>query len=300
MKESWVIPPDDLGQLLAETNFTRREILQFYEQASRTSSSDTIDKKSFSLLCFQNGIKNPAIVERLWKVWDSDADGNLTHYELIKGLNPLLRGTRSEVASFFFDLYDLDGSLDLTPQEVTAIYSDMLNFTQGDGSDGLSHDQKNRLNKWVNDQQRNNGKLDKDGFIEAVGALERNDEKTALFSRRTAYYLFLTAWFEVGTSFALPAMGALSERIQTRFETNEEGIGTLTSAYFFAAMVGPLAGGLAMDKWGPGIVVIGANAIVVLGAILQAVAKGNDQMWLIVFGRLLLGFGGGKRTMHLN
>ena len=47
-----------------------------------------------------------------------------------------------------------------------------------------------------------------------------------------------------------------------------------------------------MDKLGPGKVVIGANVIVALGAMLQAIANGKDQFWLIVMGRLLLGFGG--------
>ena len=47
-----------------------------------------------------------------------------------------------------------------------------------------------------------------------------------------------------------------------------------------------------MDRLGPGIVVIAANMIVVVGAMLQAIAKGNDQLWLIFIGRLLLGFGG--------
>jgi MFS family permease len=87
-------------------------------------------------------------------------------------------------------------------------------------------------------------------------------------------------------------MGALSDRIKERFDITDEGIGTLTSAYFFAAMVGPLAGGIAMQKWGPNITIIGANVIVTLGAMCQAIANGPDQLWLIYVGRLLLGFGG--------
>jgi MFS family permease len=88
-----------------------------------------------------------------------------------------------------------------------------------------------------------------------------------------------TAWFEMGTSFSLPAMGALPDRIKERFDMNDEGIGTLTSAYFFAAMVGPLVGGYAMDKFGPGIVVILANFCVLVCAVLQASAKGANTGW---------------------
>ena len=232
------------------------------------------------------------LVKRLWEVWDLNADGKLSHFELVKGLNPLLRGDRAELASFFFDIYDIDGNDDLTSAELIAIYSDMLQSTNGDESEGLKAAQRDRLREWVSETQNGEGKLDKEAFVEAVVQMSKSKEEASLVSMRTAYYIFLTAWFEMGTSFSLPAMGALSDRIKDRFDTNDEGIGTLTSAYFFAAMVGPLVGGYAMDKLGPGLVVIAANIVVVIGAVLQAIAKGSDQFWLILIGRLLLGFGG--------
>jgi Ca2+-binding EF-hand superfamily protein len=285
-----IVPPDELGQLLAETNFTKREIMGFYRYA--TSGSETISKTDFGQLCFEHGVKNASLVHRLWKLWDINGDGKLSHFEVVKGLNPILRGDRTQIASFFFELYDIDGNADLTSPELIAVYSDMIHYTEGDDSEGLSAEQRDRLRAWVHEHQNQKGRLDKESFVEAVRTMEEAEEKDSLWSWRTVYYVFLTAWFEMGTSFALPAMGALSDRIQDRFDINDEGIGTLTSAYFFAAMVGPLAGGYAMDKYGPGIVVIGANVIVVLGAMLQAIAKGEDQFWLILIGRLLLGFGG--------
>ena len=284
------VPPDELGQLLSETNFTKREIIDFYKYAS--PDSEFISKKEFGQLCFEHGIKNSQLVSRLWELWDLNSDGKLSNFELVKGLNPLLRGNRAELAAFFFDIYDIDGNNDLSSGEVIAIYSDMLNATTGDESEGLSSAQRDRIRQWVREKQNKEGKLTKDAFVEAVVQMSNSNEEASLISWRTAYYIFLTAWFEMGTSFSLPAMGALSDRIKDRFDTNDEGIGTLTSAYFFAAMVGPLVGGYAMDKLGPGVVVIAANVVVVVGAMLQAVAKGNDQLWLILIGRLLLGFGG--------
>lgn len=285
------ISPDDLGELLKETNFTKREIVDFFKYAS--PDTGYLSKKEFGHLCFENGIKNPALVSRLWKLWDVNGDGQLSCFELVKGLSPLLRGDRAKLASFFFDLYDVDGDADLTSPEVIAVYSDMLHATQGDSSEGLSSGQKHRLREWVHAHKNSNGKLTKEAFVDAIVEMGNGTaEKPSLLSLRTAYYVFLTAWFEVGTSFALPAMGALSDRIKGRFDISDDGIGTLTSAYFFAAMVGPLAGGYAMDKLGPGLVVIGANCIVVLGSMLQAIANGKNQFWLILIGRLLLGFGG--------
>lgn len=197
------------------------------------------------------------------------------------------------MAAFFLELFDEDCDADLTSPEVIAVYSDLLHYTQGNTSEGLTAKQQSRLRLWVHQHQNEHGRLDKQSFVDAVQHMTTQPQgKAPFWTWRTAYYVFLTAWFKMGTSFALPAMGALSGRIKERFDTNDEGIGTLTSAYVFAAMVGPLCGGYAMDRYGPGLVVIGANSIVVLGAMLQAIAKGPDQLWLILIGRLLLGFGG--------
>lgn len=292
------VPPDDLGTLLKETNFTKREILEFYKYSNTTNDDQYgVSKKDFAQICFVKGIRNANLVSRIWELWDSNHDGFLSVFELVKGLNPLLRGDRSTLAGFFYDLYDKDGDCDLTSPEVISVYSDLVHYNNQGGDDssfrgGLSQKQKQRIRDWVQTHQNEHGKLDKDSFVRGIEEANDLEERPALFTLRTLYYVFLTAWFEMGTSFSLPAMGALSNRIQDRFNIGEQEIGTLTSAYFFAAMVGPLAGGFVMDKIGPGWVVIGANMIVVLAAALQASANGTDQFWLILVGRLLLGFGG--------
>ena len=56
--------------------------------------------------------------------------------------------------------------------------------------------------------------------------------------------------------------------------------------------MGPIIGGIIMDKIGPGWVVMGANVIVTLGAACQAAADGASMFWLLLVGRLLLGLGG--------
>jgi hypothetical protein len=96
------VPPDEMGQLLAETNFTKGEIADFYRYAS--PGVDSISKKEFGQLCFENGVKNPALVNRIWSLWDIDGDGSLSHFEVVKGLTPILRGNRVEVA-FFCTIY---------------------------------------------------------------------------------------------------------------------------------------------------------------------------------------------------
>mmetsp|Transcript_17005 Transcript_17005/g.39237 ORF Transcript_17005/g.39237 Transcript_17005/m.39237 type:complete len:592 (-) Transcript_17005:751-2526(-) len=299
--------PEELQDLLERTNFTEREIKAFYKYA-QTSSSESQDgvltKKEFARVCLDQGLTNTALVERLWTVLDRNHDAQISHRELVLGLSPLLRGTREQVAAFFFELYELDGDGCLEPQEAIAVYSDLIRAGQEVPSEKptdtkndntlstLTTQQKQRLTTWILDHAGEDQKLDKQEFVQAVLDLETSTVKPPFCTCRSTYYIFWTAWFEMGTSFALPAMGALSGRIKDRFETTDSGIGVLTSAYYVAAMVGPMVGGLCMDKYGPGIVVIAANVIVAGGAFCQAFADGPDQFWLLILGRLLLGFGG--------
>ena len=163
------IPPDDLAQLLSETNFTKREIIQFYKYAA---GDESISKKEFAVICFERGgIRNANLVDRMYQFFDENSDGKLTHFELVKGLNPLLRGTKSDVAGFFFDLYDIDGNDDLSAAEIIAVYSDMLNASQESDSDGLTANEKKRIRLWVKDHQQQRAQV-----VDATETINDNAE----------------------------------------------------------------------------------------------------------------------------
>ena len=67
---------------------------------------------------------------------------------------------------------------------------------------------------------------------------------------------------------------------------------TMAGVYYAGAIVGPMLGGMFMDKNGPALTVVIANCVVVLGATLQASANGSGQWWMLVLGRIVLGMGG--------
>jgi len=284
------VPPDELAQLLTETNFTDREIANFYKYP-------VIGKKQFMELCIENGIQSVPLMERMYAKFDTNHDGQLSHFELVRGLNALLRGTRDQVASLFFDLFDVNGDGELSTAELIAVYSDMVHYDNNDSRTGLSSAEKKQIRNFVENREGGgSGVLDKDAFLEEIRRVDietkEPKKRCALLTWRTIYYVFLVSWFEMGTSFSLPAMGALSDRIKYRFDVGDQEIGTLTSAYFFSAMVGPLIGGIFMDNYGPGKVIIAANVVVLIGAAFQAIADGKDQFALLLVGRLLLGLGG--------
>ena len=75
------------------------------------------------------------------------------------------------------------------------------------------------------------GKLDQAAFVNVVRKMvEAAEVSPPFFSPRNLFFILITAWSEVGTSFALPAMGALSARIQQRFECGPSEIGSLVSS----------------------------------------------------------------------
>lgn len=284
---------EQLAQLLQETNFTAKEIEGFFS----FGEGDRLTEVDFVKLCAANGLTAPGLVTRMWDVFDMDDDGSCSDYELVTALNPLMRGTLEDVADMFFRLYDVDGNNELSVAEIVSVYSDLVRVSRpkdaNENLDGLTAAQRRNITKFVRDAEKDSasGKLDKDAFVRVVRQMAV-DTESPLLSGRNLFFMFVTSWSEVGTSFALPAMGALSARIQRRFDCGAAEIGELTALYYCAAMIGPMVGGLFMDKVGPQLVVIGANVLVTAGALCQALADTPSMFWLLMAGRVLLGLGG--------
>jgi Ca2+-binding EF-hand superfamily protein len=104
------IPEDELEQLLELTNFSKREIIDFYtrEDINDENNDGLIDRSEFANLCRKAGLRHESLINRLWKFFDSDDSSSITKFELVKGVAPLVRGTSRDIAGMFFDLYDVD------------------------------------------------------------------------------------------------------------------------------------------------------------------------------------------------
>jgi Ca2+-binding EF-hand superfamily protein len=102
-KEKTLVPDDELAKLLETTNFSKREIVDFYTRKDVNDKNDDgfLDYSEFAGLCEDSGLKNEGLVKRLWKFVDNDNSGRITKFELVQGVAPLVRGTIEDVASMF-------------------------------------------------------------------------------------------------------------------------------------------------------------------------------------------------------
>ncbi|EQC37175.1 CAMK/CAMK1 protein kinase [Saprolegnia diclina VS20] len=90
----------------ALTRFTEPEIhvmREMYRGITHASSETGVNKASFLKIFPLPGL----LGERLFAVFDKNASGAISFYELVAGLAVLCRGSREEKLKFIFDLYDV-------------------------------------------------------------------------------------------------------------------------------------------------------------------------------------------------
>jgi Ca2+-binding EF-hand superfamily protein len=285
-------PAHELEELLKTTAFTKTEITHFYNY----SGGPSIDRSNFDWVCVQCKLEHEPLQTRLWGVIDKDHDGTVTVQELIKALSPLARGSLEELACFFFNLYDEDHQGSLSMEEVVAVYSDLVVAHLG-GTE-ITEAEVQNVRVFFTQRMDGNGdqKISRDEFARIVQNYAKNEQNTGrkpFLTCRNLRLMFITSLFELGTSFCLPAMGALATRIQIRYGgLSDAGVGSLVGYYYAGSIFGPLFGGQIMDLYGPSVTIIIANSIVGFGSFLQASTDGAGGFYMLTVGRFIIGFGG--------
>jgi len=193
-------------------------------------------------------------------------------------------------------MYDVNNDKSIDVEEVLSVYSDIFVVNTGITAAGLNPVQEQKVRSFFKQADKNStGGLDYAEFANAVKLLHTTSgggTKQPFLTPINMYMVFVTAFFELGTSLSLPAMGALSVQMQNRFDIGDADIGALVSWYYCGSMFGPLFGGQLLIKFGAARTIILANSIVACGAFLQAFADGPDQFSLLCVSRFVIGFGG--------
>eukprot|EP00158_Paraphelidium_tribonemae_P001441 Partr_v1_DN24403_c0_g1_i5_m66638 putative EF-hand calcium binding domain 1 len=127
----------------ASTSFDRREleVLQrrFRSMSSNKSASGVprIDRQSFrDMLSKKFGVTESLIMDRIFKVFDQDADNLISLSEFIKGMDVFLKGKFDDHVKYCFKVYDLNGDRGLSKEEMFQLLQNCL-VKSDDDDDGV-------------------------------------------------------------------------------------------------------------------------------------------------------------------
>lgn len=293
----------EVADLMKTTRYTEVQLEKFYKFSSEPPfAKGQIDQDRFRQLADEHGLTSKPLQDRMWDVADTSDDGAVSIKEVIELLNALERGTLDDVTRVFFRLYDINNDGDISHDELVTVYKLLVNLSVGIAATELTADQEKALREFAAKADADSDMdLDYEEFAAAVELLveENATESAGLCTLRALSLVFLTSFFELGTSLACQAMGALAVQLQYRFRNQttgeplaDSGIGALTAGYYAGAMFGPMFGGQVLLRIGPIKTTIMANCIVTLFCLIQGLADGEDQLWLLMVARFGIGFGG--------
>ena len=113
------------------TQFEKRELLalqrKFSDLAAREGNPNTITRAEFREALEIVGVteSDTEILDRLFTMFDKTGDDQVNFREFIVGISPLITGDVVSKLNFSFELYDLDGTGQIRPNEMSFILFSM-------------------------------------------------------------------------------------------------------------------------------------------------------------------------------
>ncbi|RMX54779.1 calaxin-like [Pocillopora verrucosa] len=93
-----------------ETHFSGEEVKSLLGMFENNAKNGKMDRTTFRDILYNDfGLTEDIIMDRVFRVFDEDNDGNLNMKEWVCGLSKFLKGTFKEQMDFCFNVYDLNG-----------------------------------------------------------------------------------------------------------------------------------------------------------------------------------------------
>jgi len=117
------LTPNDVNQLLHNTNLSEQEIREFHKEFLKSHPKGRMTKQDVTKLYKKTYPKGDptAVVEEMFRVYDSDKDGTIDFREFLVGLGTSQHGSDDEKLRLAFQMFDSDGSGFISNSEMHAL-----------------------------------------------------------------------------------------------------------------------------------------------------------------------------------
>jgi len=157
-----------------DTGFSSTEIKRLYQQfRTIANKQNLLDQTGFRESMGVLGMVQDSILcQRLFSVFNTNQTGFITFGEYARGLNTLIKGTVDEKLTFAFAMTDLDGSGEITPEELEITVDSIMRIYSGImGSANTGLLDRNKIRRMFNKLDRDkNGLITLDEYIRGMKA----------------------------------------------------------------------------------------------------------------------------------
>ena len=165
-----------IGAMSNVTDLERPVIQRMSEKladiAKREGSKDLVTKEEFAEAL--NGLEitqsDRDILDRIFVMLDRTGEDRINHKEFIVGIAPLINGDMVDKLNFSFELYDLDGTKQVKPEEMRFVLTAMNNTCSYFGDKTLTKEEIGRLTD----------EIFKDADVSQTGALSYSEYMSAV------------------------------------------------------------------------------------------------------------------------